>query len=120
MLWEPFVPSWSSALRNRSFLQHHYGFQEILDHITRSPTLDLGLGADDEPMAQNALSDGLHVGMGEIVSSVEHGASAGAAQQAQRGSRAGPETHVGMIAARLGEIDDVLEQRLGAVDLVET
>ena len=68
-------------------------------------------------MAQHAESDGMNVFVREIVPAVEQGAGAGAAQQAQRRAWAGAERDVRMAAAGVGQVYDVVQQRLVAVHL---
>ena len=68
-------------------------------------------------MAQHAQRDGLDVLVREVVPAVEQGAGPGTAQQAERRPRAGAQGQVGMLPAGLGQIDDVMQQRVVAVDL---
>ena len=104
-------------MQKASLPQDRNGFQQIANDFLHIPAFDLGLGADDEAMAQHAQRDGLNVLVGEVVPAVEQGPRPGAAQQAQRSPRTGPQGEVGMLAAGLGQIDDVLQERVLAVDL---
>ena len=51
------------------------------DALIRAQLADLGLGAEDEPVGEDAVGDALHVLVGEVVAAVQHrpGAGEGAA-----------------------------------------
>jgi hypothetical protein len=68
-------------------------------------------------VSQHALGDGLNVLVREVVPACQQRTGARAAQQAQGRARARPQRQVGVLPARLRQIDDVMQQRLRAVDL---
>src|SRR5215831_1435486 len=88
----------------RRHFQHGYGMNQFVDDFFNALALHLGLGADDQPMSENAARDGVDVLMRKVMPAVKQGPGASAAQQTERCPRTGAQRQIGMIAARLGQI----------------
>src|SRR5918996_954674 len=72
-------------------LQYGDGVEDVADDVGDVLALDLGLGPQDEPVAQDGERDRLHVLVREEVPALEDGPRAGTAEEVKGRPRAGPE-----------------------------
>src|SRR5262249_55422046 len=89
----------SPSLRRDVAPDHWDRGNQLAHNIERLFALDLGLGTDDQSMAEHAGGHGLNVLMREVRPAIQQGPAAGTAEQAERRARAGTKGDVGMTAA---------------------
>ena len=111
--WDPFgywLNGVFTQLTNDSGPDAQSGVTSLLLNAGDVFAFDLGFGSQDEPVSEYAKGNRLHVFVGKEVAPFQHGASTSTAENVECCAGAGSEHDIGVSAAFLGELHDILEE----------